>query len=125
MQDYLPQLVIGMLVMNASSIIAIITFWMKLGARLATGEAAHLLAQTAFAKAELLRDEFARYREEAAEKFLTSRELIDSENRMTKALEDLRKDMREQMSGVRNDVAGMNVRFDRFMQAEVERVRGG
>lgn len=105
-------MIIGALIGAAGNIIAIIAFWMKMEGRLKTGEAAHNQALFATASVKLLEEKFNDYREQAAKDFLTDRRLIEAENRMTKSVDDLRR-----------EVQGMNVRFDRFMQAELERIK--
>lgn len=116
-------LIYGALLLGAGNIIALITFWMKLGERLKAGEDARMTASTAIAQIKLLEERFADYREKAAKEFLTDRALIDAENRMTRSVEDLRTDMREHIGTLRDEMQGMNARFDKFMQAELERAR--
>lgn len=107
-----------------ANLVGLIAFWMKLGARLAVGENAHASAKEAHERIDEIEREFSRYREQAAKEFLTSRTLVDAENRMTKAVEDLRADMREQTGAMRSDLQGLNARFDKFLQSELERAQG-
>lgn len=111
MQEYLPQLVIGTLIVSGSSIIAIITFWMKIGARLATGETALQIANATVAKTEFLSREIADYKVEAAKEFVTSKDLAHAETRMTVAVESMRVEVR-----------GMNERLDRFLETVMSRI---
>jgi hypothetical protein len=116
-------LIVGALVLASGNIIGIIAFWMKMGGRLQTGENAMSQATLAQAQVKLLEEKFNDYREQAAKEFLTDRRLIEAENRMTKSVDGMRNDVREQMGSVRDEVKGLNARLDKFMQSELERAR--
>jgi hypothetical protein len=127
-EQYWQYLAIGSLVLAGSSIVAWITFWMKIGSRLSAGEqaqvlvtalapkvqtaeSAYQLASAAVAKAELFHQQFNDYKVEAARDFVTSKDLAHAETRMTVAVESMRVEVR-----------GMNERLDRLLEAAMKRV---
>jgi hypothetical protein len=91
-------LVLGAFVASGGSVIALITFWMKLGARLTTGEAAMTACNILTAKIELLRADFNDYKVIAAKEFVT-------EGRMSDSVDSLRREVHE-----------MNLRLDRLIE---------
>lgn len=105
MEGNFHYLVIGALVASGASIVAIITFWMKLGGRLASGESAMALANILVGKIELIRADFNDYKVEAAKDFVTSKELAHAENRMSDSVDSMRGEVRE-----------MNLRLDRLIE---------
>ena len=95
----------GSLLLGAGSLVAVIKFWMQRGraeagaqaaaaAAVEAAQSAKRLAETAFAKAELLAAQCADDRVEAAPSFATIAALADVERRVAVAMEGMRDDLR-------------------------------
>jgi hypothetical protein len=87
------------------SVISILTFWTRYSDRITEAEAeakaaeqaahgASILAQGLQVKLEAFQKEFADYRESAAIKFVSDRDLIQAENRMAGLVENIQRDIR-------------------------------
>lgn len=105
-----------------ATLLGLISFWLKFTRDIAKADAraeaahaiataANTLAAAAIAKIELHSNDLNAYKVEAAEKYLVSDDIIQAENRTTRAVEDLR-----------GDVRGMNARLDRMLEKIVEKV---
>ena len=86
MTDNLPAIIIGTLVLSGGSIVAIVLFWMRLGARLERVESALSASTSALAKAELALLQHADFKAEVAKEYAPLRMLHDVESRLMSAM---------------------------------------
>lgn len=97
------------------SLISILTFWTRYSDRITKAEskaevaeqaahAASILAQALQVKLEGVQKEFADYREDAALKFVSDRDLVQIENRFSSLVEN-----------IQHDIRGMAERLDRVL----------
>jgi hypothetical protein len=77
------------LIAGIGAMVAVSTFWMKIGARLNKADSAAAIAQVALAKADLVSMQLAEYKVEAAGKFASSSDLADAERRFATACDGL------------------------------------
>jgi len=108
----------GALAIAIGSILSIITFWTRYSDRItkaegraasaeAAAQAASLHAAGLQAKVEILQRDFADYREAAALKFVSDKELAQAEQRFTGLVEEIKRDIR-----------GVTERLDRVLDKE-------
>jgi hypothetical protein len=107
MQDFLTW---GALVASSGSIIALVRFWMWIGAKVAKAEAAAAIAQAALAKADLTAAELVTHKVEAANRYATAAALAEAE-----------RDISAKVDGVHRRLDMVNERLDRVLEALVDR----
>jgi len=98
----------GAVAIALRSLISILTFWTRYSDRITKAEgAAHgasILAQALQVKLESVQKEFADYREDAALKFVTDRDMTLVEQRFSSLVEN-----------IQHDIRGMAERLDRVL----------
>jgi hypothetical protein len=107
MQDALTW---GAVVASSSSIIAVVRFWMWIGAKVAKAEAAAAIAQAALAKADLTAADLVAHKVEAANRYATASALAEAE-----------RDISAKVDGVARRLDMVNERLDRVLEALVDR----
>lgn len=99
----------GALIAGASSVVSILSFWVKVGKTLQKAEAASAISQAAIAKVDLMGAQFAEYRVQVTRDFASSDDLKDVERRLVVAVDSL---------STRFD--RMAERLDRFLDAHID-----
>lgn len=106
----------GAMAVAIASVMSVLTFWTRYSDRITKAEgragvaetAAHgasILAQGLQVKLENVQKEFADYRETAALKFVSDRDLVQVENRMAGLVEN-----------IQHDIRGVADRLDRVLE---------
>lgn len=95
-------------------LLAILGFWIKISERLTTAltsaQAASILSAALQIKVETQQRELADYRVEAAEKFVSNKELFHTEERFRGLVEEIKRDIR-----------GVTERLDRVLEGHVKK----
>jgi hypothetical protein len=96
------------LVAGVTACIAIAKFWMERGEAEAKAESAKIAALALSARVEILGNILSDFKIEVAQKYATGNALESAERNMTEA-----------MTGVRDEVRGLNQRLDRIIEAMI------
>lgn len=95
-------------------LLAILGFWLKVSDRLTTAEAsakaAAILSAALQIKVEMQQRELSDYKVEAAEKFVSNKELFHTEERFRGLVEEIKRDIR-----------GVTERLDRVLEGHAKR----
>lgn len=100
----------GAVILGTGSIVTGIRLWMDLGASRQEASDAKTTVNIVSAKIDLLTVQFADYRARASSEFASVNSLTAAEQRFTTAVE-----------GMRSDLGRMAERFDRFIEATLDR----
>jgi hypothetical protein len=100
----------GAIVASSGSIIAVVRFWMWIGAKVAKAEAAAAIAQAALARAEVVAADLTQHKIETANRYATAAALAEAE-----------RDISAKVDGVHRRLDMVNERLDRVLEALVDR----
>ena len=104
----------GALVLSLGSILALIKFWMSIGAHLNKADSASAIATAALAKVDLVSSQLHEYKVEVASEFASADDLKDVERRLVTAVDNL---------GSRFD--RMAERLDKFLEVQLSQLSRG
>lgn len=98
------------LIAGISACIGIAKFWLDRGKAEAKAQSAEAIATAAHGKCEILGTQLSNFQIEVARNYASNEALSAAERQMTEAV-----------SGVREEIRGLNERLDRFLQAMIPR----